>query len=428
MSDRYHKPRAGEPMKLSPDMWGDVVDLVRKTKGAGGNKAVPWRPFAGDLGLSIENWKSASLEQFALAHFKEITNKADSDWQLQPLIEFDSLHGPSHRFDAGTVLHAAAARGAANDVIRSYAAGIVPATIYVHDEKHRFVDAPYMGSQTKYWETDWDGPHQIMWKETGTGEKKALLRLGENRPRLLWGRCKEAWRKRGGIPSQTDKWAYVNAELMDYSSGTAGPESDKVVKVLLPTNRDQDPNAWPNMVIGFQKSYQRSEKQTYSGFDSNAWPNYRYAAVTPNYVSSFIGDTKTVLGSLNSNDWALVDGSQDDEKTLSGEAVDASEKFIRYQKKTDQTGGSDTAAFLSAEVISNIAAHPNHTHTQSSAGGIAGEGGENPGTTPGANTGTAGGVGHNPSDPTHEVEFDIVPAWQGAKLYERIDNSAGDEE
>ncbi len=440
MSDPYRKVREGEPLQFSAQLHNETVDVVRAAKKAGGNKAVPYRPGEGLLGVSLDLWQDLFVttvnELHGLSHFKTVTNNSSSDWQFQPLLEADIAYSDYHQFDAGSILHRAAARTHPADVHRHYAAGIVPAMIYVHDAAHRFVDVPYMtvnldGSggiiQNKYWESDWDGPHQILWKESGTGEKKALLRLGENRPRLLWGVCKEAWRKRGGdYPSLSGKWAYVNVALRDYSSGTAGVESSTTVRVLLPTNNAQDPNCIAGMPIGFMKAYHRYE----DAFYPLSWPKFRYAAVTPNYFSDQIGAARIYLtqGGWSCPGWVLADGNQDTDKTRSGEAADADDRFLYFNKLASEQGGANNATFLSKDVIDNIAAHPDHVHDQNSLGGQAGEGGPDPGTIPGIQTVPSGAAGHATIDPDHEVEIDIRPSWQGAQLYERIDNSAGDEE
>ncbi len=388
-----------------------------------------------NLGLDAFNDFTPSdgtVEQYSLQVFDALTNSGETDFLLNPLVESEN-YDDDYRFNAGAVMHrSTGVISGSNDVIRLYSAGIVPAIIYVHDASHRFVDAPYMtvnpdGSggpiQSKYWESDWDGPHQILWKESGAGEKKALLRLGQNSPRLLLGQATEAWRKRGGIPSQAGTWAYVNVGLIDYSDSDIGYESGKVVKVLLPTNASQDPNIIAGQVIGFQKCLGRAEL----GFTPIS-PIYRYVAVTPNYLSGFVGETKTVFGTWSCPGWVLADGSQDDEKTLSGEAVDMTDRFLFYNKDADQTGGNNTATFLSKDVIDNIAAHPDHVHGQEALGGQAGEGGPDPGTVPDINTEAGGAAGHAAIDDEHEIEIDVRPSWQGARLYERIDNSAGDEE
>jgi hypothetical protein len=437
----YDKKRAGESLKIPARTWNKLVDLIAKDRTGTLAPALDGSPAAlaggallnASSATALDSWKLAQLtgpqidteQALMFAHTETIANGSPSS-----LLRGEAFYRYLH----------IGYKAAANEEIALPTAGIVPAKITVTDAEHPCVEVAYSGGEIIYTST-WDGPHWIVWKESGTGsDLKAVLRLGQITGRLLYAQATSNWKKTSGRPSsRTDheivSWGYVDAKIRTGPIGL----SAETIKVLLPTGPGKDPNVISGQILPIVRSHRDVPNRTNSGisYTNNQYgSDYKWIAVGANHIDDAIGTARLILRGTGSytppQGWALVDGSQDTAKTLSTVAADAAGRFPRFQKNATETGGADTLEITVAEIIDRIADHPAadfaHIHGLNSVQNLVADGGDfrslDTGIYQTLGQSGIGDIEHTAEAGFDPIEKDIIPQWLGFTVIERIDNSA----
>jgi hypothetical protein len=332
------------------------------------------------------------------------------------------------------------------DLTRAAAANIFPARVKLNHESHAYCD-PTEDSGIIY-NSVHDGAHRIVWKAETTGESVlCLIALGTPAARTLWGKAKYNWQKQAGgdndfpshagksITSSLIKPGFVVVNLWDYRTKTF---IDEETKVLLPSGWNHDPNVIEGQVIQVKRIPANAPNFTcYNGGSiTGGTDEFLYSADGDDYLDAMIGTVIDICAN-NTNvfvpppGWKLQDGSQDTATTLSGLAVDASNKYPKYQGHAHENSTTDPTIDITAvDVAGLIQDHTDHLHEPAGTN----FGTEGPFTytthTPGYDAGFLPGVGdefkkHKPitgEGATLSIDLPDQP-YQRYLRIERIDNS-----
>jgi hypothetical protein len=172
------KPQKGDPVSFSAELRRRTIDAIEYVEllrhgGGGGNNRIPR-----DYGVvKIKNESGGALERFeVLGVDGSITamtpTNALAAWKNQAVLSGVTPTTASHTNKFVVLL-----QPLADDAIGwAVASGVVPVKINVSYATHNYADVK--NSDETMLQSGIGGAAQILWRETGTGEKWALVRIG----------------------------------------------------------------------------------------------------------------------------------------------------------------------------------------------------------------------------------------------------------
>jgi hypothetical protein len=193
MADPYRKVQRGEPVKHSAAQWNAFVDAARAVAQGELDRASGQPTTHRDAAIvRVRNESGADLARGAVLGlgdpiFPPATTSVDIF--AREVTFRGAVPAAGHTGKFAVLLDAAKT----NRVIRAVVAGVCAVKITVTDAAHGYAEVA--AGQTGYLASGSSGLAQILWKETGTGLKWAIVRLGGGS-----GGGRIAFTGSGGIP------------------------------------------------------------------------------------------------------------------------------------------------------------------------------------------------------------------------------------
>lgn len=180
MSDPLASVTPGDPPPLRADTWNGVLEAARahragKRGGLGAdNEHTPPVP---SLVVWVKNMTGGSLPSFSVVALGEPVISAVTyphDVNRGPVFPGTA---PAAATDSFAVLlePASASSSSGRQIVQAVVMGVVACDLNVTDEDHEFAK-PAVGITATLASAD-DGPARIIWKDTGTGTKRAVVLL-----------------------------------------------------------------------------------------------------------------------------------------------------------------------------------------------------------------------------------------------------------
>ena len=176
MSDAMRKVRSGEPLAIPAQAYNAFIDAAtdfRNRTASTGRHATPSTRQA-DIVL-VRNDSGAPQDQFAVLGIDTpVIDPADNESEFTSRVVLSCVTPAVDTHEGRFVILAEPLAGGMMG--RAYIAGVCPVQVNVSDEAHTFAtiidaDATQLASATS-------GSAQILWKESGTGTKWAIVRIG----------------------------------------------------------------------------------------------------------------------------------------------------------------------------------------------------------------------------------------------------------
>jgi len=247
MGDPFRKVSPGDPLVIPAAAYNTFVDTARDYLDRRNDQGQEAHPAARDSGIVL------------VRNDIDPPQAADRFWVLGidgPVISpMDNLDEFSNRVVlSGAVPWISTYRGrfvvlleplAAGAIGLGVVAGVCPVKVYVNDENHQFADV--QNDTCGYLWSGASGAAQILWKESGTGQKWAIVRLGGGRlaPEVLFGRPTSAFSSgatitldpcdiHGTDSGEANRTVYVKPDQSSYSmtNSTTIPTSAIIPHVL----------------------------------------------------------------------------------------------------------------------------------------------------------------------------------------------------
>jgi len=243
MGETLKKVRAGDSLKIPAATFNTFIDAARdfqsRTRGLG-QKGTPACRRPGIV--PVKNNTGSDCDRFAvLGVDAPIFTPSDSEASFKNQTAFKGVIPSAVHAGRFVVLLEPLAAGA---IGQACASGVCPVKIDVADADHQFADVRN-GCATALASTQ-AGVASILWKESGTGEKWAIVRIGSPTSATLWGKATSNW------VNQSGNGSYVDCNPCKDRDGT-DPDTSTTVRVYLPRNgRDEDPNVRADAVIPYE--------------------------------------------------------------------------------------------------------------------------------------------------------------------------------
>lgn len=178
MPDTFDKVSAGQPVEIPAATWNALLEagqaFRRQRLGREGDSTPQFSPTASleilvrnDVGSSLPIWSVVALGT-------PVISAVDYPQEVRRLPVFPGT-APAATTDNFAVLIEPAA---ADAYVRAVVMGVVPANLNVTDSTHTCA-GPAAGV-TATLATATDGPARILWKESGTGTKRAVVLVGRD--------------------------------------------------------------------------------------------------------------------------------------------------------------------------------------------------------------------------------------------------------
>ena len=175
MSEPLKKVRTGERLRIPASTYNAFIDAAQAHRNQQGALARTGRDVAPDGTILVRNDTGVDQSQFAILGLNG------------PLFEPTSLQAfKNHPRIVKAIAPATGTHDnmfvvlaqpiAAGKMGRAYISGVYLAKVNVTDAGHAY--ATITDSETGYFTSGASGPVQILWKESGTGQKWAQIRLG----------------------------------------------------------------------------------------------------------------------------------------------------------------------------------------------------------------------------------------------------------
>jgi len=338
--DPFRRVTSGDKLEIAADAWNAVVEAAmahRRNRGRAANKPAPELKSTGIIRV-VNNTGAPRSRLDVVGLQSPAIDPGDNENEFLRYVIFNAV-APSEDYQGKfAILLEPLGNG---KVGHAYVSGVCPAYIYYSDESeadYKFADVN-PGDPSGLKPVEKGGSGQILWKAGTSSRVLALVRLSNphdaaetpGQEKVRWGVCQANWTyigkgSGGNYPSNGGR-ARVTVKECDDSVGT-NPHGDDIV-VYLPSNAGGDPNLVAGDVIAFVVT----------------------ANTTPVCVSSYmddpIGTVKMFTGTSGETrpGWVCMNGSQNTDKTRTGEAWSMVDKFPRGACSDGQiglTGGSET--------------------------------------------------------------------------------------
>jgi len=175
MGDTLRKVQAGDRLQIPAATWNTLLDVAQERQARSQNQTGESQPRGLAAGIVlVQNTSGADRERFdVLGIDGPIFTPADSE---QAFTDRAALKGvtPAEADHLGRfVILAEPVK--AGLVARAWAFGVCPVKVQVDDEAHRFADVA--DGAAAHLVSGSTGAATILWKESGTGQKWALVRF-----------------------------------------------------------------------------------------------------------------------------------------------------------------------------------------------------------------------------------------------------------
>jgi len=213
MGDDFKKVRSGEPLRIPAATFNTILDAtqdyLRRQQGIGGRPSRP-TPDQSAAIILIKNGSGAAVNRFGALGIDTIlftpTQNLDG-FKNQPVLT--CITPAAGHAGAFVMPQEPIASGA---IGRAAISGVSIARVDVADAGHLYADVA--AGHADYLASGASGSAQILWKEAGTGEKWALVRLGggagtHTSPKALYATFE------GAEAAQTDTWDRTNQGAND---------------------------------------------------------------------------------------------------------------------------------------------------------------------------------------------------------------------
>ncbi len=240
------KVKPGDPLRITAKAWNEFVDAAEFVKSlrhglanAGG------RALTDQDVVLLKNASGGDLDRFGVLSITSVvytpTDNPDG-FKNRPV-----LSGVTPTADMAGDFAVALTPIPDGEIGPAVASGITVAQLNVISADHEYADtATGVGATLRTCDT---GRAQIIWRESGTGSKWAVVRLGIEPPAGLWGKAAAIWQNDA---TATGNGCYVNVNPCK-RDGTS-VDSGVTHKVWLPRNgRREDPNVQSGNVISYQR-------------------------------------------------------------------------------------------------------------------------------------------------------------------------------
>ena len=175
MSEPLKKVRSGERLRIPASTYNAFIDAAQAHRNQQGVRARTGRDVAPDGTILVRNDTGVDQSQFSILGLNgplfEPTNL--QAFKNHPRIVKAIAPATGTHDNMFVVL---AQPIAAGKMGRAYISGVYLAKVNVTDAGHAY--ATITDSETGYFTSGASGPVQILWKESGTGQKWAQIRLG----------------------------------------------------------------------------------------------------------------------------------------------------------------------------------------------------------------------------------------------------------
>jgi hypothetical protein len=174
LSDETRKVKPGDPLEISADSWNAAMDAARAHRDSQRDaRAHPGTDTRQTGIILVRNSSGADADRLGvLAMTAPLVLPADNEPEALARVALDG-DAPAADTDPFCVLLEPLADGA---IGRAAVAGVAWALVDFSDAGHGFA-APEAG-ETGALASAGSGPARVVWKESGTGVKKALVLLG----------------------------------------------------------------------------------------------------------------------------------------------------------------------------------------------------------------------------------------------------------
>jgi len=246
------KVKPGDPLVIRAADWNQFVDAVEFVKGVGQGTAGQWGRILSDRDVMlVKNSTGGDLDRFGVMSITGVTFTPTDNpdgFKNAPALVGQTPSGDQ----AGDFVIALTPikSGAFGPCVMS---GLTVAYLDVIDAAHKYADTKSADkAKLRTYDT---GRAQIVWAESGTGPKWAVVRVGIEPPAGLWGKApgsdpaSPAWVTDG---TARGNGCYVNVNPCKRDG--ASPDTAVTHKVWLPRNgRREDPNVREGDVISYQR-------------------------------------------------------------------------------------------------------------------------------------------------------------------------------
>jgi hypothetical protein len=206
MADPFRKVRPGEPLAIPASTFNTLMDVARRhTIGGGGGRGPDANGEARQTGIiRVKNTTDDAVPRFGVLGLADPliwpNDNPDNSSEIVNLDEFKSrvvLKGvtalvPDHLGKFAVLLEPAPV----GTIVKACVFGVCPAYVTVADEVHEYAEVKTFGP-TLLGSSN-VGTARILWKEEGTGEKWAVVRIGDARLPLV--HFEVVLEHAGGIP------------------------------------------------------------------------------------------------------------------------------------------------------------------------------------------------------------------------------------
>ena len=177
MSDPLARVSRGDPMRIQADTWNAVLDAARAARGRrlGGQGAAGTKPdpFKGCLEIDVRNDTGADLAEYSVLKLSDPLY----DVTATPIEQQDRPAFKGNTPGGAADLVCVTQHGIAyNDSGRATVAGVCVCKVSVTNAAHGFA---LPTASTSYLVSAAATGHPILWKESGTGAKQAVILMAQ---------------------------------------------------------------------------------------------------------------------------------------------------------------------------------------------------------------------------------------------------------
>ncbi len=223
MADMFKKVRDGEKLRIPARTYNAMVDAAADYINRRNNINTNSKGLPDDI-VYVKNNTGAAVDSLNILG---ITGVVILPMANQPVVFGGVVPSIANHSASRFVITAEPI--ANNSIGRAYATGCAAAKVYIYDQTHKFADI--LDSDKTRLKSTVSGPVTILWKESGTGEKWAVIRFGATPDTGI---------RRAKLTASAGTGNTITANLYD-SSGIEQTTGDEAgVTVYCNINKTQD--------------------------------------------------------------------------------------------------------------------------------------------------------------------------------------------
>lgn len=186
MGDALKKVTTGSPLAIPAAAYNAFIDAARAEQAHQGDQGVPGQAAPRESGIVlIKNTTESDLDRFAILGIDSpVFTPTDNEQEFKNRVALKGV-APTladHEGRFAILLEPVKAGGIAMACVQ----GVFPVKVDVQDEDHDFADVD--DGECGHLKSALTGAAQILWKESGTGEKWAVVRIGPPHRAGFWAR------------------------------------------------------------------------------------------------------------------------------------------------------------------------------------------------------------------------------------------------